>query len=194
MHEGIISTLFLPKYTETAFGQRLTSSRVPHNTAFYLDNIDECIMGHGYDYIFARSIEIKNWLAFMRRACNSLEEGGWLEIQNPVFIPLGDLPGDSMIEKFTQCMEAAMKKSGRSTTSALLYRQEMEEAGFTNVQEKVCQLPINAGSPILGDLEGLLLALATRYLNWEPAEVYVFATGVRDEIRELKGAHVYFNL
>ncbi|KAJ3495749.1 hypothetical protein NLG97_g3171 [Lecanicillium saksenae] len=167
---------------------------VPPNTKFYIDNIDEYIMGDGYDYIFARSIEIKAWPVFMRRAYDNLKEGGWLEIQNPVFIPRGELAENSKIKECTEYMEEAMKRSGRSTASALLYKQKMEAAGYTNVQEEIYELPVNARSPILKDLEGLLLALFTRYLSWKPSMVYVFAAEVRQEIQEIGDAHVFFNL
>lgn len=94
---------------------------------------------------------------------------------------------------------------GHSIESAKYYRQQMVDAGFVNVQEKLYKWPINpwpkdvrykeigmwSEQNFCGGLYGLSVALLTRGLGWTPEEVEVFLVGVRNDLRN-RQIHAYW--
>lgn len=77
---------------------------------------------------------------------SNLTPGGWLELQDICFPPGCDdatLTDDQPISKWSSYMMEATRRVGRPADGAKLYRKQMSEAGFVNVEERIYKWPSN---------------------------------------------------
>lgn len=139
----------------------------------------------------------------------NLEPGGWLEIQDyglPVKSTDGTHEGTN-IHRWGELLCEASMNMGRPLGSDAcdLYVQQMHEAGFVDIQQRMFMWPSN-GWPkdpfmkelgrwnqinCLDGLEGFCLALLTRALGWRKEEVDVFVAQVTKDFKDRK-IHAYF--
>lgn len=101
------------------------------------------------------------------------------------------------------CREAGIV-SGRRNDVAPYYKSYMERAGFVDVVERRLKWPLNEwpkdpyykeiGYWVRANLEigieGMLMALFTRFLGWTKDEVLVFSAQVRAALRD-RSVHGY---
>ncbi|KAL2268072.1 hypothetical protein VTJ83DRAFT_2918 [Remersonia thermophila] len=183
-------------------------SFVPPNVNFYVDDLeDEWTYSEPFDFIYARMLTggIADFPKFMERSFENLRPGGWLEFADitfPAGCDDGTLPADSAILKWNTLALQAADTIGRSIESGKKYKEQMEEAGFVNVVEKVYKWPINPWPKdarykeigayteinIGSGLYGLSVALFTRVLGWSIEELEVLLAGVR---KELSNRHIH---
>lgn len=97
--------------------------------------------------------------------------------------------------------------AGRGADTAVHYKQQLADAGFTNINQTIYRWPQNRwpkdkkfkelGMWVLedlgGGLEGLSLALFTRVLGWSKEETEVFLAGVRQDMKNTR-IHAYWNM
>lgn len=83
----------------------------------------------------------------------------------------------------------------------------MEEAGFVDVKEHILKLPVGSWPKdrrlkqvgllesvnMTEGIQGLTMMLFTRCLHWTPAEVEVFLSRVRRDVKDRK-IHCYYHL
>ena len=103
-------------------------------------------------------------------------------------------------------MEASAK-AGRVANTALYYKQQLSDAGFTNINQEIYKWPQNCwpkdkkfkelGMWVLedlgGGLEGLSVALFTRVLGWSKGETDVFLAQVRRDMKDTR-IHAYWQM
>lgn len=100
---------------------------------------------------------------------------------------------DYVVEKFFRNVKAGLETFGVDGFSTLHNVQRLEDAGFTNVEEKVFKVPIGPWaknsilktvgryfrSSLYDGLQGLAMATLTRGLGWDSADVERFLVDVR---------------
>jgi hypothetical protein len=116
----------------------------------------------------------------------------------------GTLTEDTTTYQLGQLFSESSKKLGRSLEVASTYKGLMEKAGFVDVVEKQLKWPIgtwprdkyykDVGAWYLANLdtglEGLVLALFTRGLNWTKDETILYCARARQQLRNPK-VHAY---
>ena len=104
-------------------------------------------------------------------------------------------------------MLEASKKIGQSLDNPIHYAEWMRDAGFVNVQHVVYKWPLNPWplekknktlglwtlANALDGVEGFTVAMFTRVLGWDPAEVQSFLVDVRKDFKN-KGIHSYLTV
>lgn len=140
---------------------------------------------------------------------SNLEPGGWLEFQEyglPLKSSDGSLDGTSL-QRWGELMCEAARKLGRPLGSEVSdhYKEWMEKAGFTEVQEQLFMWPSNAWPRdkymkelghwnminIIEGLEGFCLALLSRGLGWERQEIDILVAKITQDIKD-KRIHAYY--
>ena len=135
--------------------------------------------------------------------------GGWVESQEvdvEVHTDDNSLPPESYIQKWWQNQEVAIQKMGLTLRlSGDKLKTLMQDAGFVNITIHEFKVPIGTwpADPklretgafqlvaMLEGLQGLTIALYTRFLGWKVEEVEVFLAKVREEWRS-KSVHSYW--
>jgi hypothetical protein len=139
----------------------------------------------------------------------NLEPGGWLECQDyglPVRSTDGTHEGTN-IQRWGELLCEAARKIGQPMGSDAcdLYVQQMEAAGFVDVQQRMFMWPSNSWPRdkfmkelgrwnqvnCLDGLEGFCLALLSRVQGWSKLEVDVLVAQVTADFKN-KGIHAYF--
>lgn len=90
---------------------------------------------------------LTDWPKFMQRCFDNLAPGGWLELADitlPTQSDDGTLPADCALMQWADHGIKAGEMLSHSVISAKLYKQQMIDAGFVNVVEKVYKWPTNA--------------------------------------------------
>lgn len=116
----------------------------------------------------------------MRRALHGLTAGGWIEFQEGCFDPHG-VPDDGALKgtalgRWCQLVAAGAAKCGRDLSKARMYKQQLVEAGFVDVHERVIDVP---GGPWPKDSKARLLGV---YL------ANTFCMGAIDSFKQLLAA------
>lgn len=138
----------------------------------------------------------------------ALEPGGWFEVGD-VIMPMGcddgTVPASSSLARWHELLIEAAEKMGRPIEGLAKYTAEMEEAGFVDIVRKEYIFPLNSWPKDeklreIGryncvnldiGLEGLSLALLTRFMGWTKEEVLSFCADVRKDLRN-KRFHAYW--
>lgn len=136
-----------------------------------------------------------------------LEPGGYLEMQD-VLLPYqsddGTLTKDNALYRISQLCVDAGEVIGRPFTLPPKYKTFMERAGFVDIVEHHLKWPLNqwpkdphykeigawTQENLYTGIEGIVMALFTRYLGWSPEEVVVAAMEFRDAIKDRR-THAY---
>ncbi|KAK3680775.1 S-adenosyl-L-methionine-dependent methyltransferase [Podospora appendiculata] len=184
---------------------------VPPNLSFYIDDLEEpWTFSEKFDFIYCRFLtgSIGNWPKFMETAYENLSPGGWIEIadiMSPIDCDDGTLTEDTPLLKWSTLLLQAAGQLGRPIDSARLYKQQLLDAGFTNVMERVHKWPQNAWAKdkkhkeigawselnFTEGLNAMSVALLTRGLGWTAEEVEILLIDVRKDIKN-KSIHAYW--
>jgi hypothetical protein len=139
----------------------------------------------------------------------AIKPGGWVESQEfdlMVFTDDDTLPSESVILKWCRLMNEGGLMGGfklRLTSDEI--KAAMQEAGFTDITVIDLKLPIGiwtkdlrlkeAGKfalvAMLDGLQGISLAIFTRFLKWQVEEVEVLLAQVRNEWKQRR-VHSYW--
>ncbi|KAH0611929.1 uncharacterized protein H6S33_009981 [Morchella sextelata] len=188
-------------------------SWVPSNVEFEVDDItqDWTHPPCSFDFIHARALagSIPCWPTFLSRACRTLSPGGWFESVETTLEQLSDdnsVPPESAVAEWYRLLSESGETVGKTfdTTNISTW---MEEQGFVNVSQRVFKIP-TAPWPVLPALkeigkqnlanllegmEGFSLALFTRVLEWDTADVDALLARVRSEFLDRK-VHSYYRM
>ncbi|KAF7555285.1 hypothetical protein G7Z17_g2330 [Cylindrodendrum hubeiense] len=143
-------------------------------------------------------------------AIENLEPGGYLEMQDlthPLGCDDGTMPDHLELCRLGHLCIEASKKAGRPIDVAPKYKTFLKKAGFVDIVEKRFKWPLNewpkdAHYKEIGawsfenlntGLEGLLLALFTRFLGWTREEVFIFCSATRKQLQDRR-IHAYIPL
>ena len=125
-----------------------------------------------------------------------------------VFLPYesddGTLSEENPLRRFTKLYIEAGEAAGRSFTEPAKYKEYLERAGFVDVVERRMKWPLSRwpkdpyykeiglwlGENLSTGVEGLMMALFTRYLNWTQEEVMVGAMQFREALKDMR-THAY---
>lgn len=183
---------------------------VPPNCIFEIDDLEkEWTWTEPFDLIFARTMtgSFADTEKFIKNSFENLEPGGYLEMQDltyPIACDDDTLLPDSALVRSGKLSIEASAKAGRAIDLAPQYKDFFEKAGFVDVVEKKYKWPINewpkdkhhkelgkwSYANMNNGLEGLLLALFTRFLGWSADEVMVLCSAMRKQIRD-RNVHAY---
>ncbi|KAL0937983.1 uncharacterized protein CTRU02_207714 [Colletotrichum truncatum] len=184
--------------------------RVPPNVSFELDDLEkDWTWSRPFDFIFGRVLagSISNYRDFISKAYANLEPGGYLEMQDfclPYKCDDGTFPTDSPLHRLTSLFLEGTAKAGRRMDEAPTYRNLMQEVGFEGVVEWKSKWPVNrwpkdphykelglwTHANLDTGLEGLTLALFTRFLGWTSQETLAFCAEVRASLKDTR-VHAY---
>ncbi|OHE95150.1 methyltransferase domain-containing protein [Colletotrichum orchidophilum] len=177
---------------------------VPPNVTFYIDDLeDDWTYSYKFDFVFGRMLtgSIADWPRFIRQSFDHLEPGGWIELSD-ILLDLQSDDGTVTPECATQQWAAHMLEAAaiwkRPLDSCKFYKEQLAEAGFSNIEEKIYKWPSNPWPKDpkykelgmwtyenLGNgLSGLSLALFTRALGWSAEQLEVFLVGARKDMKD----------
>ncbi|KAI5805962.1 S-adenosyl-L-methionine-dependent methyltransferase [Geopyxis carbonaria] len=184
---------------------------VPPNCSFEID--DACLpwtfIPASFDFIHARMLYacIEDWPRFYAQALTTLLPGGWLE-QVEVSIQFrcddGTLAAESPLVRWAEGFLTAGERMGRTFAVRENMKHWIEEAGFDNVQERDYRLPVGTWGEqkALGKwcqahfeegVEGWVLGLFTRYLQWSLEETWEFINELRQALKDPE-VHTYLDM
>jgi len=186
---------------------------VPPNCKFYVDDFEsEWTFGpdEAFDFIHGRSLggTIANYALLYQRILSNLNPGGWVEMQE--FEADYFSPDDPSLSKAPNCKRWAQLGNqaseilGRVFAVAGEQKQKMIDAGFEDVREKICKVPIGtwAKDPklkmmgayqreqVILSLESYVPGLLGRVLGWSTEECQILIAEATRELRDPK-IHLY---
>ena len=117
----------------------------PPNCKFYVDDFEsewEYQPGEYFDYIHGRALcgSVANWPRFFEQAYQTLNPGGWLEMQEYqtwLFSDDNTMENAVWIREWSTGTDEASTKFGRRLRTAQDMKKWMEEAGFLDVHEEI---------------------------------------------------------
>ncbi|KAF9871894.1 TAM domain methyltransferase [Colletotrichum karsti] len=185
-------------------------SWIPPNVSFELDDLEkDWTWSKPFDFIFGRVLagSISNYQDFFNKAFANLEPGGYLEMQDfalPYGCDDGTLSPNSPLHRLSTLFREGTAKAGRRMDVAPSYQTLMRAAGFEGVVEWQSKWPVNrwprdphykelgmwTHANLDTGLEGLTLALFTRFLGWSSEETLAFCAEVRTALKDLR-THAY---
>lgn len=186
-------------------------SLVPPNCRFEVDDLEnEWTWAEPFDLILSRAMtgSFSDYEAYIKKAYDALEPGGYLELQE-LHVPFGcddgTLTEDSPLYQFGKLPVEASIALGRPLDVAPLHKDRLIKAGFVDVVERQLTWPIGAWAKDKHHKElgywchanldvglegGLLMALLTRGMRWSRGEVLAFCDEVRMGLGD-PGVHAY---
>ncbi|KAF5549420.1 mRNA 3 end-processing YTH1 [Fusarium phyllophilum] len=189
---------------------------IPPNVSFYVDDLEESWdYSNKFDFVFARFLtgSILDWPKFFSESYKNLNPGGRIEMIDIIYPLLSDddtLTKYSALSKWSALLHDIFTKNGRPMDSTLKYKDQLEAAGFVDVNIVKRKWPLNrwpkdpkhkqigtwAQQNTLDALAALSLAVFTRPdgqggLGWSKEEVEVFLTDVRKDIKNVN-IHSYW--
>ncbi|KAK2038940.1 S-adenosyl-L-methionine-dependent methyltransferase [Colletotrichum somersetense] len=184
---------------------------VPPNVKFEVDDTEEPWTYHlPFDHIHTRAMtsSISDWAKFFKQSFDSLEPGGYLELQEGhVRFDCDDetLKPGSALMSWVDKLEEACNILGRPFVNCDCYLPLLlKEAGFIDISVTKFKWPLNPWpkDPYFGELgtwqyenfvegiEAWSMAPFTRALGWTKEEINVFLIDVRKDIKD-RGIHAY---
>ncbi|KAK8050278.1 hypothetical protein PG994_012008, partial [Apiospora phragmitis] len=165
---------------------------IPENCQFEVEDVEEFpwVYSHKFDFIHARSVFacFDNTQRVINEAVASLEDNGWLEIQDwlvPMRCDDGSWDGTAikrLVDTGTECLQ----KAGRVNHIGKL-PDMFRKAGLADVKEETILWPMELNKE---GLESMTLALLTRYGNMSKDEAMELITMARVDLRDTK-IHAY---
>ncbi|KAF7556940.1 hypothetical protein G7Z17_g985 [Cylindrodendrum hubeiense] len=177
-------------------------SFVPPNVSFFVDDLEaEWTYTRPFDFIYMRAMtgSIRDWPKMFRQAYENLSPGGYIELMDPIYPVTSDdgtVPKESAVFKWSTLMNEAAHKLGTGLDSGLRYKDQLIDAGFTNVTEAPYKWPMNTWPKdlklkelgawgnvnLVGGVQGLSMFLFTKMLGWSTDELEVFCVDVRKDM------------
>ncbi|RDW88352.1 S-adenosyl-L-methionine-dependent methyltransferase-17 [Coleophoma cylindrospora] len=181
-------------------------SFLPPNLVFQLDDLEEpWRFNFKFDFIYTRMMTgaFSDWPKYFNQAFENLNPGGYIELADCTYPFIADDPSlskDSALTKWCQLMMDGCAAMGRPIDSAVRYKAQLEDAGFTDVVELKYKWPLNrwpkdkkakelgmwTHENMYGGLLGFSLAIFTRILGWTREGTEVFIAEVQKEVRDHK--------
>ncbi|KAL6917305.1 hypothetical protein FSST1_008800 [Fusarium sambucinum] len=183
---------------------------VPENCIFEVDDFESDWLFHKpFDFIHARELGgcISNSRRLFRQALDNLVPGGYLEMQavHAEFKSDDDTVGNAEHALFwMKTIVEGSVQFGKPLNCTPKWKQEMEEAGFVDVEQKILKIPIGSWpkDPTLKEIghfqslqEAKLIASYTpgifsRILHWKDAEIQVLMARVKKDLSN-PAIHLY---
>ncbi|KAK7951042.1 uncharacterized protein PG986_006770 [Apiospora aurea] len=170
----------------------ITPPRIPENCQFEVEDVEEFpwVYSHKFDFIHARSVFacFNNTQRVINEAVESLEDNGWLEIQDwlvPMRCDDGSWDGTA-IKRLVDTGAECLQKAGRVDHTGQL-PDMFRKAGLVDVKEETILWPMELNKE---GLESMTLALLTRYGNMNKDEAMELITMARVDLRDTK-IHAY---
>ena len=177
---------------------------MPSNCSFAVHNAEsDWSFENKFDFIQGRMLlmGIHDWPTFFKKAWNSLNPGGWLEVSNPEF-PVGCaddvVQAESPFLVWSQHIREAAGKDGIDTLIARKFGSMIEDQGFVNICEEPLKWPIgpwprgdkekNVGHWVLMNSRAFIspsaLGLFTKKLNWPKEDVEKLIESALDDMED----------
>lgn len=187
-------------------------SWVPANCKFEIDDCErEWTYGNdSFDFIHGRNLIccIRNWPNLVRQCYEHTRPGGWVEFQTKhvdIRSDDGTLAEGSPLRQWSELTFEASAKMGANFVETTKVREYMRDAGFVNIQEHICKLPIGPWPKnrqlkkvgalelvnFIDGIEGLSLRLFTKVLGMSIEAVQVLLMETRHEVKNSK-VHSYY--
>ncbi|KPM43218.1 hypothetical protein AK830_g3317 [Neonectria ditissima] len=191
-------------------------SAVPPNVSFFVDDLeDDWDYSTKFDFIFTRFLtgSIRDWPKFFKQGFEFLNPGGKIEIMDIIYPPQSDdgtLSKESALHKWATLLLRTFDTMGSPLDSALRYKEQLEAAGFVNVNVVKRKWPMNrwpkdpgykeiglwAHQNTMDALAAITLAVFTRPegqggLGWTKEEMELFLVDVRKDIND-RTIHSYW--
>ncbi|PNP44864.1 hypothetical protein TGAM01_v209980 [Trichoderma gamsii] len=179
---------------------------LPPNVRFMIDDVESPWLhpNSHFDYIHSRHtvMAVRDWMKLFRRAIEHLKIGGWIELQEIHHTPKsalpdgnGEMPPDHPVTRYWKHVSEGLAALGIDLDTAANGRisDMMQEAGFTNVTERVLHVPIGTWPKnkvlktvglywrtiLLDGIQAIALGPLTRGLGWNREQVEVLLMEVR---------------
>ncbi|KAM0256725.1 hypothetical protein ACHAQJ_004792 [Trichoderma viride] len=179
---------------------------LPPNVRFMIDDVESPWLHprNHFDYVHSRHtvMAVRDWMKLFRRAIEHLKVGGWIELQEIHHTPRsalpngnGEMPPDHPIARYWKHVTEGLAALGIDLNAAADGRLSnmMQEAGFTNVTERVLHVPIGTWPKnkilktvglywrtiLLDGIQAIALGPLTRGLGWNREEVELLLMEVR---------------
>ncbi|KAH6887113.1 methyltransferase domain-containing protein [Thelonectria olida] len=177
---------------------------VPVNCSFEIDDLEkDWTWSKPFDFIFSRVMagSFQDYQAYITKAYNALEPGGWFEMQD-IVLPYasddGTLNPELELTRLGHLFCETSSIMGRPIDVPLKYKQMMEQAGFEGIVERHFKWPLSSWpkdayykeigawtfANLDSGLEGLTLAHFTRALKWTKEETMLFCSRVRAQLKD----------
>ncbi|KAH8661073.1 S-adenosyl-L-methionine-dependent methyltransferase [Ilyonectria robusta] len=188
-------------------------SWVPPNVKFIVDDAETEWVDppNSLDCIHLRhmALTIKDMPRLLEQAYKALKPGGWIELQDFLYITHSDdgsKPDDYKYDEFVRLLREGFLKFGFDLHGQQKNEGMVKDAGFVNVDNKMYKAPIgtwpkNQGlkkaglynMAIILDFFSAVMAPFTRGLGWSTEQVEVFLIDVRKSIHNTN-IHAYYTL
>lgn len=185
---------------------------VPPNVCFEVDDVEsDWPVRDPFDLVHVRYMagSIADWPRLFRQAFAATKPGGWAEFSDYEMNYYSDdcsMPEDSNMKKLAELLVEGCDKIGRTVSPGPKLKGWMEQAGFKDIQQEVCKLPMGAWPKdktmkkigafnfvqTYEGLEAFVLAVFTRILGWTADEVQVFIAKCRADMKR-KDVHMVLN-
>lgn len=140
---------------------------VPVNCSFAVADAggDWLFATEPFDFIHGRMLvnSIRDWPGFMKRSLQNLKPGGWLELNDVAhsfFAEDGCSEADSpMLRWWRVVFQESSRNNGIDIDGTYKHAQQMRDAGFTDVRERVFKWPVGSArgstedEKTIGDLQ-----------------------------------------
>ncbi|KAI9763224.1 MAG: hypothetical protein M1840_000842 [Geoglossum simile] len=171
---------------------------VPPNVKFMVDDAEaDWTFKYKFDFIHVRNLGagISDMGKLLKWCYRHLKPGGWVELQDGEARPSTDdcsLTPNHALWKWVDHLEEASMKAMKKLSIAETQMDLIKDAGFINIQEEVYKTPLGTWPKgkelkaigqftkevLLEGLESYSLALFTRVLKWELAQVHLLLRDV----------------
>lgn len=188
-------------------------SWVPPNVKFIVENAEsEWVEApDSLDYIHMRhmALTIKDMPRLLAQAYKALKPGGWIELQDFLYITHSDdgsKPDDYKYDEFVRLLREGFLKFGFDLHGQQKNEANLRDGGFVEVASKMYRVPIGTwpknktlktvglyNKAIIHDFFRAAVAPFTRGLGWSTEELEVFLVDVRKSI-ENPNIHAYYTL
>ena len=168
---GTWAIAFATKHPEShVLGLDITLARpksAPQNCSFAVADAegDWSFATEPFDLIYGRMLlnSVRDWPRFMERGLQHLKPGGWLELDDVAhrfFAEDGCGEVDSpMLRWWRVVFQESSRRNGIDIDDTYRHAQQMRDAGFTDVRERVFKWPVGSGrasneeEKAIGDLQ-----------------------------------------
>lgn len=187
----------------------------PENCTFVVGNAEadwRGLFSHQFEYLHCRALVavVKDWPQYFRRAYNTLNPGGWIELQE-FCNPPGSEADPSLNEstspylRWAGLLGAGLAKTGRSFDASRNFEQPLREAGFVDIHLDRYRFPVGpwpkekdqkaVGKMTLQNLfeyvQASGLGLFTRVHGWSANDVEKLAHEVKQEMENCMERQYY---
>ena len=184
---------------------------VPPNVKFIVDDAEMEWVDppNSLDYVHLRhmALTIKDMPRLLAQAFRALKPGGWIELQDFLYITHSDdntKPDDYKYDEFVRLEREGFSKFGFDLHGQQKNEGMVKDAGFVNIDNKMYKAPIGTwpkdrglkqaglyNTAIIIDFFPAVMAPFTRGLGWSTEEVEVFLVDVRKSIQNTD-IHAYY--